>query len=116
MDRNDIDRHRARLLRRREELLALESTRSESGATVELDQTRQGRLSRMDALQGQAMARATAARARNELARIDAALRRCDRADYGFCMECGEAIDERRLTLDPTAIRCIACAERRENG
>ncbi|WP_339677308.1 hypothetical protein [uncultured Zhongshania sp.] len=55
----DIDFFRALLLARRQETLALNDARRASQQTVELDQSRVGRLSRMDALQQQAMAQAT---------------------------------------------------------
>jgi DnaK suppressor protein len=83
---------------------------------VELDQTRVGRLSRMDAMQLQAMAKAGQARARLELGRIDAALRRLEEGTCGECLDCGEAIAERRLDANPTADRCVGCAEAREEG
>ena len=48
---------------------------------VELDQTTQGRLSRMDAMQYQAMAQATERRRKEGLARIEAAFRRVEEGD-----------------------------------
>ena len=48
------------------------------------------------------------------LVRIDAALRRLDVGQYGFCAECGKEIAERRLRALPFAVRCQACEERRE--
>jgi DnaK suppressor protein len=116
MDQTTIDEFRGRLEERRAELLELEQTRKVSQETVELDQTRQGRLSRMDALQLQAMAQATGARADLQLRRIDAALARCESGDYGLCMECGEEIAHRRLMFDPTTTRCVSCAQARERG
>ena len=77
---------------------------------VELDQTRVGRLSRMDALQGQAMAQETARRRDNEVVRIDAALKRIEEGEYGYCLACGEQIAAKRLALDPTAAVCVTCA------
>jgi DnaK suppressor protein len=53
---------KARLLARRTELLGLTESSSEARRPVELDQTRVGRLSRMDALQSQAMSLETAKR------------------------------------------------------
>ena len=53
-------------------------TRRSSQDTVKLDQTRVGRLSRMDAMQQQAMAKATNARTELELVRIRSALQRRD--------------------------------------
>ncbi|MFP4080082.1 MAG: TraR/DksA family transcriptional regulator [Ectothiorhodospira sp.] len=86
-----------------------------SGAdTVELDQTRTGRLSRMDALQGQAMARASEARAAQQIRRIQAALRRMDEGGYGECVDCGEPIARGRLEANPAVALCIGCAEKAE--
>jgi DnaK suppressor protein len=48
------------------------------------------------------------------LSRIDAALVRLDRGEYGACFECGEEIAERRLVALPFAVRCRDCEDRRE--
>ncbi len=79
-------------------------------APVELDQQAVGRLSRMDALQVQAMALETSRRRGVELRRIAAALVRIDEGEYGYCLECGEEIAVRRLELAPAAPLCIGCA------
>lgn len=49
-----------------------------------------------------------------ELARIDAALGRMREETFGFCIECGEEIEEKRLMALPTAARCMSCQEARE--
>ena len=82
----------------------------EGQKTVVLDQQSVGRLSRMDALQGQAMARATAARRDALSLRVKAALNRIEDGEFGYCEDCGEDIARKRLQLDPTATRCISCA------
>ncbi|MBW7849770.1 MAG: TraR/DksA family transcriptional regulator [Rhodospirillales bacterium] len=110
----DLDDLRRRLIARREELLRLAEAAKEGGKPVELDQTAVGRLSRMDALQVQAMALETERRRTAELARIDAALHRVDVGDFGYCLRCDEAIPTRRLELDPTTALCVACAQGRE--
>ena len=92
-----------------------ESSR-DATATVELDQTRQGRLSRMDALQGQAMAKATEQRRSHEIQRLKAALLRLERDDFGECLECGEPIAKARLKADPAATLCRECASELESG
>ena len=89
-------------------------TSRESTATVELDQTRQGRLSRMDALQGQEMAKAGDQRRKFELQRLQAALKRLDHGEFGECLECGEDIAEARLKADPSTTLCVECASARE--
>lgn len=50
------------------------------------------------------------------LSRIDAALRKLERApdDFGICEECEEELDRRRLALMPYATRCPACQARSE--
>ena len=91
--------------------LASEDAMGEAGqATVELDQQAVGRLSRMDALQNQAMARANATRRKTERARLQAALSRIDEGEFGYCGDCGDAIAPARLRLDPAATRCVDCA------
>lgn len=101
---------RARLEALRHEILALSQTAAEDRKPVSLDQQSVGRLSRQDSLQVQAMAKAADARRAGELRRIDAALARLAQGEYGFCVECGEAIDPKRLEIDPAAPRCRACA------
>ena len=101
---------RQRLLALREELLDLSQSAHDDRKPVELDQQSVGRLSRQDSLQVQAMAKAAEARRAQEIRRIDAALQRVEDDEYGWCVECGEAIEDKRLELDPAAPRCAACA------
>ena len=112
-DKAEIDPETARsaLLARREELRHLTDSSAEARRPVELDQSRVGRLSRMDALQSQAMSVETERRRQVELRRIEAALGRIEDGDYGFCVGCGEAIALKRLEFDPTTPICIDCAE-----
>lgn len=44
-----------------------------------------------------------------ELKQVLAALQRIDDGSYGQCLDCGEPIDERRLTAMPAAAYCVAC-------
>ena len=106
----DIKAVKARLIALRADLRDTSATSAESREPVELDQSRVGRLSRMDALQGQAMALEIARRRENEVRRIDAALARIDGGEYGYCVTCGEDIAAKRLDLDPAAAVCIDCA------
>lgn len=104
------DDWRARLVAMRESLDGQDAAAEGSRDTVTLDQQSVGRLSRMDALQGQAMAQATHARRQQMRARIAAALARLDAGEFGWCESCGEPIAARRLELDPTVTRCVGCA------
>ena len=82
----------------------------ETRAPVTLQQDSIGRLSRMDAMQVQAMALAVERRRAVERQRIDAALQRIDEGEWGYCLKCGEAIAERRLRHDPSVPHCMNCA------
>lgn len=110
VDDFDVVAVRKSLLDKQTELKEVKASSREARAPVELDQTRVGRLSRMDALQGQAMAVETERRREVELRRIDAALARVESGEYGYCLTCGEAIGAKRLELDPATPVCIDCA------
>ena len=77
--------------------------------TVELDQQSVGRLSRMDALQSQAMAQAQQRRRDAHKQALQAALRRLAEDEFGYCMECGEEIEEARLLANPAVLKCVSC-------
>jgi len=106
----DTDMYRKRLIELRDEIHHLSEATEEDRKTVELDQTMVGRLSRMDALQNQAMQIETERRRSVELQRIDSALQRIEDGDFGYCVSCGEAIEVKRLEYDPTVPTCVGCA------
>jgi DnaK suppressor protein len=106
--------HKKRLLALRKTLQNAQETGDEAEQTVELDQTRVGRLSRMDAMQAQAMSIETGRRRRQKLLQIEAALRRIDSDEFGLCEDCGEEIAPARLDIDPTLRLCIHCASSKE--
>ena len=49
-----------------------------------------------------------------KLNQIQAALKRIEERTYGLCLDCEEAIPEKRLTANPYAQLCVSCAEDRE--
>jgi RNA polymerase-binding transcription factor len=104
----------ARLRALREEVLAEREAGAKDAATVELDQSRVGRLSRMDAMQQQAMAVALNRRLDIRLKRIEGAFQRLEKGAYGRCVTCRITIPEERLEFDPTAFFCQECAARAE--
>lgn len=110
MDDDQVAAFRARLETELDGLDTEDALGAEGQRTVTLDQSAVGRLSRMDALQGQAMAKATKARRAQRRQRIAAAFRRMDEGEFGYCTACGEAIAAARLELDPTVPACIGCA------
>jgi DnaK suppressor protein len=114
LSENDLQRFKSDLLKLKTELLIAGETGQQAEEVVELDQTRVGRLSRMDAMQAQAMSLETGRRRRQQILNIDAALERISVGDFGDCFECGDLINPRRLVADPTATLCIKCAEAME--
>ena len=42
---------------------------------------------------------------------INAALKRLEDGEYGFCLNCDSHISDGRLKLDPTFALCIDCAK-----
>jgi DnaK suppressor protein len=114
--KNTVEAFRSLLLEKKTALLSADKTGEEAEQVVELDQTRVGRLSRMDAMQAQAMSKETGRRRREYIVKIDAALIRLEAGDFGECFECGDAIHPGRLQADPTATLCISCAEAKEGS
>ena len=103
--------YRGRLLELKRELERFLESASEASAPVTLDQTSVGRLSRMDAMQSQAMAQETERRRITEIKRIEAALARMDEGEYGYCIVSGERIPDARLDLDPAAATTVGNAK-----
>lgn len=110
MEKSQLDRFRDRLIELRAELENRAHSSQEATKPVELDQTRVGRLSRMDAMQGQQMAQEANRRREQHLMKINSALRRIDSGGFGICSVCGDEIDQRRLWADPSASKCVPCA------
>ncbi|QJF53328.1 TraR/DksA family transcriptional regulator [Roseobacter ponti] len=95
------------------ELNEIADTSAQTGSDrkpVMLDQQSVGRLSRMDALQGQAMAKAMPGRRDGRARALLAALERLETGEFGWCDDCGEFIGFPRLELDPAVMRCVSCA------
>lgn len=106
----DLEAARRRLDEKKHDLESMSALSEEARAPVTLDQQSVGRLSRMDAMQQQAMAEAQERARKRDLVRIEMAERRLSDGDYGWCVECGEAIPDKRLAIDPMAEKCVRCA------
>lgn len=112
-DPNEDDLRRRYLPRIQKELHSLRAASditSDDRKPVELDQQSFGRLSRMDAMQQQAMAAAQEARRRGRMRALEAAIWRLEEGEFGWCEDCGEFIGQKRLDLDPSLVRCRDCA------
>ncbi len=111
MDQKQLDSFQQRLISLRDDIEQLTNDSSEAVGTVTLDQSKVGRLSRMDALQAQQMAQEITRRRLVHLKKIDSALRRVDTGEYGYCLICDKEIVEARLDFDPATTRCIRCMD-----
>ena len=96
----------------RDKIRRLAAISADGRKPVELDQTTQGRLSRMDALQVQEMAMEQERRRSTEGRRIEAALLRIESGEFGYCTSCGDDIEPKRLANDPAVPLCLTCAQR----
>ena len=77
--------------------------------TVELDQTAVGRLSRIDSLQNQSMAKGLREREIVRHSQIREALIRVDQGTYGICTVCEGTVPFERLFVFPEAPECAHC-------
>ncbi len=109
-DEQRAARYRPRLLSEQADLAAASDATRADRAPVVLDQQSVGRLSRMDALQGQAMAKGLEARRAARVRAVAAALARIEGGEFGYCEDCGEFIGQGRLDVDPCVTRCVSCA------
>lgn len=81
----------------------------ESSQPVTLDQQSVGRVSRIDAIQQQQMAKASRQQDTAILKATCASLKRVENDEYGYCLECGEPIGFARLQVQPHASLCLDC-------
>ena len=88
-----------------------ESVARDAAKTVELDPGKMGRVSRIDALQSQALNKETNRMRQLKKERAIAALERIKNGEYGRCLKCGQQINRGRLDFDPTSFLCVSCAQ-----
>ncbi len=111
MDKENIEKMKQLLIDRNAALMAVAISGEKDAEPVILDQQKVGRISRIDAMQVQAMSAETNRRRGIELASIRAALERIEKGDYGYCVKCDEEITLKRLEIEPASPMCISCAE-----
>lgn len=109
----NIDDYRVILERELEELKDQIARTRAAAATVKLDQSSVGRLSRMDALQQQAMAQRMQERLNIRRRKLDAARARIDQGTFGQCCQCGDGIEASRIQRDIAVLFCRTCMEER---
>ena len=107
----DLKHFRLRLIQLRDDLMEAEASNSDNVKTVELDQSRIGRLSRMDEMQNQQMALESQRRRKIQIRKIDATWQRIENGEFGLCSYCEEIIEFDRLEFDPTSVLCSECMD-----
>ncbi len=111
MDQTKIKKFENQLQSLLMKLEELETISKASAAIVVLDQSSVGRLSRMDAMQGQQIAMESERRRKDQIFQIKAALKRIQENNFGYCLNCGEEIALGRLSIYPSVAHCVACAK-----
>ncbi|GMG81867.1 TraR/DksA C4-type zinc finger protein [Paralimibaculum aggregatum] len=102
----DIAQFKARLLARRDEL-----NRRLGKIEHALDETPpQDWEDRASEREGDEVLEDLGSAGLSELRMIEAALGRIEAGEYGYCVNCGEAIAPGRLEAVPHAARCVRCA------
>ena len=96
------------LLQLETELQELMDMSREGVQIVELDQPI-GRLTRMDAIQHQQMAKVNREGHGRRLTLVRAAIQAHSRAEFGFCKRCEEPIGFKRLKARPESPLCLVC-------
>ncbi len=100
------------LLQAQQDLQEQLAISKDAAGVVELDQSLVGRVSRMDAMQQQGMAKSTRDKVERRLRKVNLALAAMECGEYGRCKHCDEWISAARLQAQPEASLCINCQNR----
>lgn len=111
LEQEQIEEYRERLLSAKEVVEAALRQSAGDNRPVETSGGTIGRLSRMDAMQVQAMSQMGRAQLEVRLKRIENALSALEQGRYGICRECGYPIGRGRLEALPEAPFCVDCQE-----
>ena len=111
---SEIQRFAELLTRLQQDLQAQYLLGQAAAAPVVLDQSKVGRLSRMDAMQQQNMAQSNSRQIEQRLRRVARALDKIKTGEYGYCDTCGEDIASARLQVQPEANLCLTCQTQAE--
>lgn len=69
-----------------------------------------GRLSRMDAINNKTINDAALRKQKSQLQKLERALDRIDKGNFGTCLKCGNDIPVGRLKFMPWTTKCVKCA------
>ncbi|MDZ7720494.1 MAG: TraR/DksA C4-type zinc finger protein [Balneolaceae bacterium] len=69
-----------------------------------------GRLSRMDAINNKTINDAALREQKSRLQKLQRALEKLEKGNYGTCVKCGDSIPLGRLKFMPWTTKCVKCA------
>jgi len=107
---------RKELEAKRDELDVSRTASADARQPVNLDQQSVGRVSRIDAMQHQAMAQAHERQRSQHLVRIEQALRRIKTGRFGYCPECEEEIAPKRTATGGSGLPFMFKVRRKKLG
>lgn len=97
------------LLKLRKSLTGAVAADEVASQPVALDQSAVGRLSRMDAMQVQEVAKANLRSHKRRLIQVDLALEHIADDEYGICRRCEDPVGYPRLKARPETPFCLEC-------
>lgn len=109
----DIAKFEERMKTELESVIASLEQTVEATATVEPSQSSSGPVSRIDAIQQQAVAIGLQNRLQLRRRKLEAALGRIASGHYGNCCECQDKLELDRLEADAATVFCLDCASER---
>jgi RNA polymerase-binding transcription factor len=72
-----------------------------------------GRLTRMEAINSRSVSEASLHSARSKLVKLETALGKVDRPEFGVCIRCEKPIPSGRIKVMPENVLCVPCAEKK---
>lgn len=115
MDKRKLKTHRDLLLARREGLFRQVTEAEMSSRERDAEATQDPADMAANAYTKELLI-SMSANDRRMLDMIDEALKRVEAGDYGECVNCGEAVSEKRLAAVPWARYCVKCQDLQERG
>jgi DnaK suppressor protein len=115
LDSSQIEELQADLETLEENIDRILGLMKEGTRPVDLDEPI-GRLTRMDALQAQSLARSSRQGLEVKRSQVASALAEIEEGGYGLCRRCEGPIGFRRLKVRPETPFCVRCQEKLEEG
>jgi len=115
MKRSEIDRYRALLLAKRDDLLK-RVRQARSSETDDTEKRAADLGDRASTTMSRDLLYQLSTGERDVVKRIDGALGRIDSGGYGVCDNCGKTVQKGRLEAVPWALHCIECQELQDQG